>query len=142
MHLLALPSLACSSCTGPEDAIRFARAEIADELVHTACRKSTQGSCWQMPRQAGQHSLSVAAFESASQLAEQGRYLVSSVLAARARAVAGREAGGDTGAGAAGGGQWSEAVGRQRLAEAVERMVGGGASKAEERAALGAVLLR
>ena len=127
----------------PDDALRFARAEIADELVHNSPSRIHAGLVLgRCHAKLGQHSLSVAAFESASQLAEQGRYLVSGVLAARARAVAGREAGGDTGAGAAGGGQWSEAVGRQRVAEAVERMVGGGASKAEERAALGAALLR
>ena len=81
----------------------------------------------------------MAAFEAAAQLAEEGRYLLSSVLTARARAVAGREARGA--AGAAAGGHWSEAEGRQRLAEAVERMVGGGEGRAEERAMLGAALL-
>ena len=83
--------------------------------------------------------MSVAAFEAAAQLAEEGRYLLSSVLTARARAVAGREVSGA--AGAAAGGHWSEAEGRQRLAEAVERMVGVGAEKAEDRAALEAALL-
>ena len=81
--------------------------------------------------------MSVAAFEAAARLAEEGQYLLSDVLAARARAVAGREAGG---AGAAGG-HWPEATGRQRLAEAVERMVGAGAAKAEERTALEEALL-
>ncbi len=84
--------------------------------------------------------MSVAAFEAAAQLAEEGRYLLSSVLTARARAVAGREVSGGA-AGAAAGGHWSEAEGRQRLAEAVERMVGGGGEKAEGRAVLEAVLL-
>ena len=125
----------------PDDALRFARAEIADELVHNSPSRIHAGLVLgRCHARQGQHSLSVAAFEAAAQLAEEGRYLLSSVLTARARAVAGREV--SSAAGAAAGGHWSEAEGRQRLAEAVERMVGGGASKAEERAALGAALLR
>ena len=73
----------------------------------------------------------------AYRLAKEGRYLVSAVMAVRARAVAGREAGSS----AAAGGHWSEASGKQQLDDAVERMVGPGPKKAEERAALGAALL-
>ena len=127
----------------PDDALRFARAEIADELVHNSPLRIHAGLVLgRCHARQGQHSLSVAAFEAAAQLAEVGRYLLSSVLTARARAVAGRKVSGAAGAaGAAAGGHWSEAEGRQRLAEAVERMVGGGGEKAEGRAVLEAVLL-
>ena len=126
-----------------EDALRFARAEIADELVHNGPSRIHAGLVLgRCHAKLGQHSLSVAAFESASSLAEEGRYLVSAVMAVRARAVAGREAGGSGSAGGpAAGGHWSEAAGKQRVAEAVGRMVGGGAERAEERESLGAALL-
>ena len=62
--------------------------------------------------------------------------MLSNVVAVRTRAVAGREADG-----AAGGGHWPEVTGKQRLAEAVGRMVGAEPEKAEEQAVLGAALL-
>ena len=79
-----------------------------------------------------------AAFEAAAQLAHEGQYLLSGVLVVRARAVTGREVSGEAGTA---GGHWSEATGKERLAESVERMVGAGPDKAEARAALGAALL-
>ena len=139
-------SCSCSAATAqvlelharPDHALRFARAEIADELVHNSPSRIHAGLVLgRCHAKLGQHSLSVAALESATQLADEGRYLVSSVMSVRARAATGMEAGG---AGAAAG-HWSEATGKQRLAEAVGRMVGGGAERAEERAVLGAALL-
>ena len=116
----------------PEDAIRFARAEIADELVNNGPSRIHAGLVLgRCHAKLGQHSLSVSAFEAASRLAEEGRYLLSSVLTARARAVAGKKVSGA--AGAAAGGHWSEAEGRQRLAEAVERMAGGVEERGERR---------
>ena len=142
-----LPCRACdaeASCTATSSparsAARFARADIADSLsfnspshIHAGL---VLGRCH---AKLGQHSLSVAAFESSTQLAEEGRYLLSSVMSVRARAATGIEAG-SAGAGAAAG-HWSEATGKQRLADAVERMVGTGPGKAQERVALGAALL-
>ena len=63
----------------------------------------------------GQHSLAVAAFESALSVASTGRYLLTEALAIQARAVAGKAAGGA-------GGHWNEETGLERLAEVTGRM--------------------
>ena len=93
----------------PDDAVRFARAEIADELSFNGPSKSRAGRALGRCHAAkGEHALSVAAFDASIELAQQGRYLLSSVLSVRARAAAGREASG------ADGHRWSEGEGRQR----------------------------
>ena len=118
------------------DALRWARAELSDPLAinyPSKCRAGrVLGRCHAV---LGESSLSLAAFDAALQLAEQGRYLLSGLLTVRARAAAGMEAGGDVGASASG--HWSEATGRQRLSEAVGRMEVG----MEDRGALEASLL-
>ena len=73
----------------------------------------------------GEHSVSVAALDAASDLAKVGRFLLSECLCARARALVGREAGGV-------GGHWSQDAGHQRLSEVLARM----ALREEDRAAL------
>jgi hypothetical protein len=81
----------------------------------------------------GQHELSVAAFDSAAELARVGRYLESELLTAQSRALAGRAAGGV-------GGHWSEATGRERLLEVAGRLQPSGGDA--ERAAIAAALER
>ena len=122
-----------------EGALRFARAEIADELVHNGPSRIHAGLVLgRCHAKLGRHSLSVAAFESASSLAEEGRYLLSSVMTARARAVAGREGAArqadqqQAGTGrAAGSGGWPRRWGRWW----------GAGRRGRERASLGAALL-
>ena len=79
----------------------------------------------------GEYSLAAAAFDASIKLARTGRYLLSTLLAVRARAVAGRACEGEAG-------QWTESEGRERVAAAVGQMACG----AEERKALEAALLR
>ena len=67
------------------------------------------------------------------ELATQSGLLWSEGLTVKARALAGREAGGAIG------GHWSEATGRQRLAEVLERMLATGEAS-EGREALEAAL--
>ncbi len=114
-------------------AIRFASAECADPLVHNGPSRARAGRLiGRCHAKLGQHQLSCSALDAALQLAEEGQFLAQAVLTVRARAVAGRAAGGING-------HWSELTGRQRLTEAVGEMQlpGGG----EERAALVAALL-
>ena len=74
----------------------------------------------------GQHALSASAFDSATELAEAARWLMSLALTMRARATSAQ------------GREWIDAGGRERLAEVLGRMELGGS---EEQAALEAALL-
>ena len=73
----------------------------------------------------GEHFLSIAAFEAALEMASTGRFLSSALLTIRARALAGKRAGGS-------GGHWSEEAAGHRLSEALGRME----LREEDRAAL------
>ena len=89
-----------------EAAIKWARAELADRLVHNSPSRIRAGRLIGRAHAAlGQHELSIAAFDAAAELARVGRYLESELLTAQSRAVAGRAAGGVGGPAGAGSGR-------------------------------------
>jgi hypothetical protein len=69
----------------------------------------------------GEHALSVAAFDAATELARRGRFLLSEALAIRGRALAGRA---DEGVGGGSGLHWDEREGKQQLSEVMWRIQG------------------
>ena len=118
-----------------EAAIKWARAEIADRLVHNSPSMIRAGRLIGRAHAAlGQHELSIAAFDAAAELARVGRYLESELLTAQSRAVAGRAAGDGVG------GHWSEGTGRERVLEVVGRLRPSGGD-AEREAIAAAVLV-
>ena len=103
------------------DAIRFAAAEIADPLVHNSPSRIRCGRLLGRCHAAcEEHALSAAAFDAAVALATTGLYLWSELAVVRDRAVL--AAGRDEHAGGVGGQQWTEAQGKQRVAEVRGRM--------------------
>jgi hypothetical protein len=104
------------------DAIRFAQADLQSNCNFCTAAKVRSGRVLGRCHAAmGEHALSVAAFDSAIELAKSGKLLLSEALAVRGRALAGR-GGGD--GGVASGPHWDVQTGRQRLAEVISRMQG------------------
>jgi hypothetical protein len=101
------------------DAIRFAQTDLQDYHNLNAVSKIRAGRVLGRCHAAlGQHTLSVSAFDSAIGLAQSRKLLLSAALSVRGRAVAGRN-------GAGGGGlHWEKEMGKQRLAEVIDRMQG------------------
>ena len=114
----------------PAEAIRYAQAEVADDLVHNIPMRSQAGRVLGTCHAAlGQPSLSRSAFDAALQLAKPGRFLWSEALVLRGRALAERELGSAT--------AFDEAQARQGVAEVVSRMhVGRGEAAAKMEALL------
>ena len=99
-----------------EDAIAYARAELADPFNYSVASKLRSGQLLGRCHAArGEHSLSVAAFDAAIEQAKEGLWLRSEAVTVLGRAVAGKEAGGI-------GGHWPAATGIKRMREVLGRM--------------------
>jgi hypothetical protein len=100
----------------------FAAAEIQDCFNFNATSKVGAGRVIGRCHAAlGEHSLSVAAFDAAIELAKRGRFLLSEALAIRGRALAGRAG---EGVGGGSGLHWDEREGKQQLSGVMGRMQG------------------
>jgi hypothetical protein len=98
--------------------IRFAQTDLQDyhnlNVVSKVRAGRVLGRCHAM---LGQHTLSVSAFDAAIELAQSRKLLLSEALSVRGRAATGRN-------GAEGNGlHWNEEMGKQRLAEVMERVL-------------------
>ena len=112
-----------------DDAITAAQSELGTPHNYNLPSRARAGRVLGRCHAAkGEPALSYSAFDAAIELAKSGRLLMAEALTVRARAAAGREAGG-TGAP-----HWDERTGRQRIAEVAGRAQG-------DRAQLEAALL-
>ena len=101
-----------------EAAIKWARSEIQFEWNYNTASKAIAGRILGRCHAAlGEHSLSAAAFDSAAKMEKTAQYVYSDCLTTRARAIAGKRAGGASG-------HWDEATGRERIQEVLGRMAG------------------
>ena len=94
----------------------WARAELADDFNRNALSCIRAGQLLGRGHAAkGEHALSVSAFDSAFEMAKQGRHVWSELLTVRGRAAAGSKADGAAG-------HWPRHTGSGRLEEALGRM--------------------
>jgi hypothetical protein len=102
------------------DAIHFVQTDLQDYHNLNVPAKVRAGRVLGRCHAAlGQHMLSISAFDAAIDLARSRKLLLSEALAVRGRASTGRN-----GTGESSGVHWNDEVGRQRLAEVMDRMQG------------------
>jgi hypothetical protein len=102
------------------DAIRFAQTDLQDYHNLNVTAKVRAGRVLGRCHAAlGEHMLSVSAFDAAIDLARSRKLLLSDALSVQGRAAVGRN-----GTGESSGVHWNGEVGRQRLAEVMDRMQG------------------